>query len=64
MESIIFTKEKEIIFIERREDRMNIKCFFGFHKWEKYMGYDNLGDGKFRQKYICKRCNKIKEVIN
>ena len=30
---------------------MNIKCLLGFHKWEKYMGYENVGSGKFRQRY-------------
>jgi len=42
---------------------MKIKCFFGFHKWEKYMGPQNRGGGKFAQKYICNRCRKIKEVV-
>jgi len=42
---------------------MNLKCFFGFHKWEKFMGYENVGNGKFKQTWICKRCNKMKTVI-
>jgi len=42
---------------------MNLKCLFGFHVWNKYMGPSNYGEGKFSQKYICKRCGKIKEVI-
>ena len=40
-----------------------IKCFFGFHKLEKYMGPENYGNGRIMQRYICKRCRKIKEVI-
>ena len=40
-----------------------IKCFFGFHRLEKYMGPENYGNGRIRQRYICKRCRKIKEVI-
>ncbi|NOQ56295.1 MAG: hypothetical protein GQ477_05845 [Nanohaloarchaea archaeon] len=40
-----------------------IKCFLGFHKLEKYMGPDNYGNGRIRQRYICKKCRKIKEVI-
>jgi len=40
-----------------------IKCFFGLHKWEKYMGPENYGNGKFMQRYICKKCRKIKKVI-
>lgn len=43
---------------------MNIKCLLGFHEWVKFMGYENIGNGKFRQKYICKRCKKIKQKIN
>lgn len=42
---------------------MDLKCLFGFHKWEKYMGYENVGRGKFLQRYICKKCNKIKKII-
>jgi len=37
-----------------------IKCFLGFHSWDKFMGPINLGNGLFEQKYICKMCNKIK----
>ncbi len=42
---------------------VNLKCLFGFHKWEKFMGPQNRGNGKFSQEYICKRCKKIKEVM-
>jgi len=51
-------KEKQI-----NKEKMNIKCLFGFHKWEKYMGCNNIGNGKFKQKYICKKCKKIKEIV-
>jgi len=40
-----------------------LKCFFGMHEWEKLMGLSNIGGGRFRQKYKCKMCNKIKEII-
>ena len=30
--------------------KRKIMCFLGFHKYEKYMGPQNLGDGKFLQK--------------
>ena len=43
---------------------MSLKCFFGFHEWEKFMGPQNRGNGKFSQKYICKKCKKIKEIIS
>lgn len=43
---------------------MNLRCLLRLHKWEKYMGVDNRGDGKFLQKYICKKCKKINEVIS
>ena len=43
--------------------KMNWKCFFGFHEWEKFLGANNLGDGKFRQRYKCERCGKIEEVV-
>jgi len=33
------------------------------HKYEKYMGPENYGEGKFEQKYICLKCRKIKRVI-
>lgn len=37
-----------------------LKCFFGFHELEKFMGPEHIGNGIFEQKYICKRCRKIK----
>jgi len=40
-----------------------IKCLFGFYDWDKYMGAENYGDGKFLQRYICLKCRKIKKVI-
>jgi len=42
---------------------MNWKCFFGLHEWEKFMGLSNIGEGKFLQRYKCKKCYKTKEVI-
>ena len=42
---------------------MNIKCLFGFHKWEKFMGPENRGSGKFGQKFKCSVCGKVKEVL-
>jgi len=41
---------------------MGLKCLFG-HSWEKLGGCDNIGGGKFLQRYVCKRCRKIKKVI-
>jgi hypothetical protein len=40
----------------------SIKCLFGFHELEKFMGLSNVGGGRFIQKYKCRRCGKIKEV--
>jgi|ETNmetMinimDraft_20_1059909.scaffolds.fasta_scaffold248624_1 hypothetical protein len=40
-----------------------IKCLLGFHNWDKYMGTENYGNGKFLQRYICLRCRKIKKLI-
>jgi len=40
-----------------------LRCLFGKHEWEKFMGLTNIGDGKFSQKYICKKCRKIKEKV-
>jgi|TARA_Y100000294_G_C8271868_1_gene223152 hypothetical protein len=40
-----------------------LKCVLGKHEWEKFMGVRNIGQGKFSQKYVCKRCRKIKERI-
>ncbi len=42
-----------------RENKM-IVCKLGFHKFEKFMGPQNVGDGKFEQKYKCTVCGKIK----
>ncbi|MEK6897229.1 MAG: hypothetical protein AABW93_01720 [Nanoarchaeota archaeon] len=41
----------------------SIKCFFGMHEWEKFMGLSNVRGGKFRQNYKCRKCSKMKEVI-
>jgi len=43
---------------------MNLKCLFGFHKWEKFGGPINVGGGKFEQKPICKKCKRIKREEN
>ena len=32
-----------------------------FHRWEKFMGPQNVGDGRFAQKYKCAKCGKIRE---
>jgi hypothetical protein len=40
----------------------SIRCFFGKHEWEKFMGLSNVGNGKFIQKYKCGKCGKLKEV--
>lgn len=34
------------------------------HKFEKLGGPDNIGNGKFRQKLICKNCRKVKHYIS
>ncbi|MCX6749387.1 MAG: hypothetical protein NTW17_01420 [Candidatus Pacearchaeota archaeon] len=41
----------------------SIKCFFGMHEWEKFMGLSNVGEARFRQRYKCRKCNKIKEIV-
>jgi hypothetical protein len=41
---------------------MGLKCLFG-HRWEKLGGCENVGSGNFLQKYICKKCRKIKKVM-
>jgi hypothetical protein len=43
--------------------KKDIKCIFGIHKWEKFMGCENVGNGKFRQRYICSKCKKMKSVV-
>ncbi len=42
---------------------MNLKCLFGRHNWQKFMGPENIGNGKFAQKYKCFRCGKMKRVV-
>ena len=44
--------------------KQKIMCFFGFHKWEKLGGSQNVGNGKFKQLLICKSCGKTKRVID
>ena len=44
--------------------KQKIGCFFGFHKWEKLGGPQNVGKGKFKQFLICKSCGKTKRVID
>tara|TARA_Y100000294_G_scaffold177021_1_gene201084 strand:- start:134 stop:277 length:144 start_codon:yes stop_codon:yes gene_type:complete len=41
-----------------------LKCLLGNHQWVKFMGVRNIGGGKFSQKYVCKRCRKMKEKVN
>lgn len=43
---------------------MNLKCLFGFHEWVKFMGWSNIGDGKFKQTYKCENCKSYKDVIS
>jgi hypothetical protein len=43
--------------------KKSLKCLFGMHAWEKFMGFSNVGGGKFMQRYKCRICGKIKEVI-
>ncbi|MFH1066233.1 MAG: hypothetical protein V1734_07015 [Nanoarchaeota archaeon] len=43
---------------------MNLKCIFGFHKWEKLGGSHNVGNGKFEQKLVCIHCRKTKYHIS
>jgi hypothetical protein len=40
-----------------------LKCILGLHSLDKYMGPENYGKGKFMQRYVCKRCRKIKKKI-
>ncbi len=49
---------------QKNKTKMNLKCLFGFHKWKKYGGAENMGDGKFRVRLICERCKKIKQKIS
>ncbi len=38
-------------------------CLIGIHKWKKFMGPQNIGGGKFAQKYKCVNCEKVKREI-
>lgn len=42
---------------------MNIKCIIGLHKWAKLMGVENMGDGRFMQRYKCDVCGKVKRKV-
>ena len=39
-------------------------CLLGNHQWEKFMGVRNIGGGKFSQKYVCRRCKKMREKVS
>ena len=41
-----------------------LRCLFGMHEFEKFMGSRNIGGGKFSQKYKCSKCKKLKEKIS
>ncbi|MFH1977852.1 MAG: hypothetical protein ABIJ92_00820 [Candidatus Aenigmatarchaeota archaeon] len=41
----------------------SFKCSLGIHKYQKFMGYQNVGGGKFRQQYKCIHCDHIMEKI-
>jgi hypothetical protein len=36
----------------------------GFHKYEKFMGPVNIGNGRFRQQYKCIKCGKVKAMVS
>ena len=42
---------------------MIFRCVVGFHRYEKLLGPDSAGCGKFLQRYKCKVCEKVKHVI-
>ena len=41
-----------------------LKRLFCRHDWGKFMGFRNIGSGKFAQKYVCRKCKKMKEVVS
>jgi len=41
-----------------------LKCWLGFHQWEKWGGTKKREDGKYEQRYICKLCRKEKSVAS
>ncbi len=43
---------------------MNLKCLFGFHRWQKVGGATNIGHGKFRLQVVCSECGKRKFIID
>jgi len=43
---------------------MNLKCLLGFHRWSKLGGPRNVGDGKFKQSFVCTVCSKTKSMIS
>ena len=42
---------------------VNLSCTLGMHKWSKFMGPQNVGRGKFMQRYKCLKCGKIKKEV-
>jgi hypothetical protein len=42
---------------------MSIKCALGLHKWQKMGGAINVGDGQFKQGFVCSVCRKAKYSI-
>jgi hypothetical protein len=41
---------------------MNLKCLFGFHEYEKFMGVHKTGS-QYKQNYKCLRCGKLIEKL-
>ena len=39
-------------------------CFLGMHDWVVFGGPVNLGNGKFKKRFKCRKCGKIKEEIH
>lgn len=42
---------------------MTWKCIIGKHRFVKYMGPENWGNGKFMQRMKCLDCHQIKKFI-
>jgi|TARA_B100000315_G_C14553687_1_gene577115 transposase-like protein len=43
--------------------KKKLKSLVCKHNWEKFMGFRNIGRGKFSQRYVCKKCEKMREVV-
>ena len=41
---------------------MNLRCIIGLHKYAKFLGPENIGGGRFRQRYRLNQEKALSEL--